>query len=576
VHALVKRLDDAFLDPLELQSDSTLGVPGLLQAIRAGNVLMANMPGTGFLESPALLGFLPALAQDLLGEPLRLPALPTWWCGEAPAMEEALPLLARSVVKTTARGSSLHTEFEPAFGDRLAPGELADWTARIRQDPQAHTLQQWMPASQMPSWSVDATGLGHVAMKPLVLRVFALADGPQSWRVLPGGMTRLTGAHGRSAAMRHGASSADVWVCARQDQPAVSRLTPATVLPTGHRVPVTSRAAENLFWLGRYTERAENSVRLAHQLIALADGEDLPSPALTRWAMQMAHRNGLVPEESAQHPASGHLEQSLRVFERTLIAELGRTADGFSVGFNLACMQQAAQSVRERLSLEQWQLIGSTATELDKAARAACARQDAGRQAAPAALRLLADVSAQLSAITGCQTDRMTRDSGWRLLFIGRLIERLAFLSDTLALALEQQSLGDVAGFEAAVALFDSTITFHARHQQRRNLLTLCDLLVTDDENPRALSWVTRSMRSHLDKLQAQTGHAAHDGAPALSALLPNPDHWQPEDLCAANLPSPEFTALLAALQDSALALSNAMGARFFTLSDGAAKSLMS
>ncbi|ARU05767.1 hypothetical protein CCO03_14695 [Comamonas serinivorans] len=571
VHALIKRLDDGFLDPLELQANSTLGVPGLLQAIRAGHVVMANMPGAGFLESPALLGFLPRLAEQVLGEPLHLPALPTWWCGEQPALDQALPLLDQSVIKPTVRGSRLHADFEPVFGDRLSAPQREAWAARIRQAPSAHTLQQWVPSSQMPSWTVDAHGTGQVTLKSMVLRVYALSTGPQTWRVLPGGMARLSAPHERSAAMRLGASSADVWVSAQAREAHTSRLPQTTVLATRSRPPVTSRAAENLFWLGRYTERAENSVRLARQLLALVDGEDLPSPAVSRWAMRMACRNGLVPDEGTPQATAPHLEQALRVFERTVIADLGKVRDGYSVAFNLSCMQQTAQSVRERLSLEQWQLIQQASTELDHASRAACALQDAGRHAAPAALRLLTDVSARLSAITGCQTDRMTRDSGWRLLFIGRLIERLAFLADTLALALDHQSLTDVAGFEAVVALFDSTITFHARHQQRRNLLTLCDVLVTDDENPRALAWVSQTVRSHLDKLQAQV----KDAGQPLSALLPNPDGWQAEALCLANLPTPLLATLLDELGGGATSLSDALGTRFFTLSD-ASTSVMS
>ncbi len=568
VHGLIKRLDDAYLDPLELQADSALGVPGLLQAIRAGHVRMANMPGTGFLESPALLGFLPALSQQLLGEPLALPSPTSWWCGERPALESALPQLRELVIKPTVQGSALYPDFDTVFTDRLPPDELQAWVRRIWQNPGAHTLQHWAPASQMPSWVPDGRGQGHIGLKSVVLRVFALADGPNSWRVLPGGMARLAGDHA-SAAMRHGSSTADVWVRTQGAIDRSTRIEQAHQLSAMAPPPITSRVAENMFWLGRYTERAENSVRLAQLSLRSLEGEDLPTPELARWLAEMASRNGLLPDE-APNMRSGQLEQGLRVFERTLVNALNEGEQGPSNC--LAGMRNAMQAVRERMSQEQWQLIAQTHDALRTGFAEAHTRLDeGGHSAAQSAMRVLADASAHLSAITGCQTDRMTRDSGWRLLFIGRLLERLSFLSQTLELALADQVLGEVEGFEAVMSLFDSTITFHARHQQRRNLVTLCDLLVLDDENPRALAWVIRSIRSHLDKLAALQGGSQ----PRLAELLPNPDHWDTLQLSTGEHTEAQLIDLLDQLGHVAWALSDAIASRTFTLSAPHAQSLM-
>ncbi len=152
IHTLLKRLDDQFLDPLELRPDSTLGVPGLLQAVRAGNVLVANAPGSDFLESPALLGFLPGLAGHLLGEDLALPALPTWWCGERNAMEEVLPRLSECAIKPTYPGSVQHGSFEAVLGGDLSPRELDEWAGRIARQGDDHTIQAYLPLAQMPTW----------------------------------------------------------------------------------------------------------------------------------------------------------------------------------------------------------------------------------------------------------------------------------------------------------------------------------------------------------------------------------------------------------------------------------------
>ena len=196
IHGLIKRLDDPFLDPLELRSESTLGVPGLLQAIRAGNVLVANAPGSEFLESPALLGFLPALARKLLGQELLLPALSTWWCGERSAMDSALPQLAACAIKPTYLGSQNHEHFASVLGQDLSPREIDEWAGRIALNGDDHTVQAYMPLSQVPTWHADPkAGTGRIAARSAMLRVFAVCDGHQSWRIMPGGLARVARAN---------------------------------------------------------------------------------------------------------------------------------------------------------------------------------------------------------------------------------------------------------------------------------------------------------------------------------------------------------------------------------------------
>lgn len=301
VHGLLKRVDDEYLDPLELRPDSTLGVPGLLQAIRAGNVLVANAPGSAFLESPALLGFLPALSQHLLGEELQLPALPTWWCGERTAMEEALPQLRDCAIKPTYPGSPIHVSFDSVMARDLLPRELDEWAGRIVQQSEEHTVQVYVPLSQMPTWqAADQGATGKVISRPIMLRVFAVADGSKSWRVLPGGLARVAGAGAEMATMQRGGSSADVWALTLGDVDNTTLLqphmTPASLAQ--HKQLVTTRSAENLFWLGRYTERAENAIRLARLTLECLNGEAQSSPPLLAWLSSMAAANTLVMRKS--------------------------------------------------------------------------------------------------------------------------------------------------------------------------------------------------------------------------------------------------------------------------------------
>lgn len=517
VHALIKRLDDEWLDPLELRADSTLGVPGLLQALRAGNLLLANAPGSAPLESSALLGFLPAISEHLLGEPLAMPSLATWWCGEDAALRSVLPLLKGGVIKPTYPRSGLDT----AIGQALSARELDEWSGRMARRPEDYTVQSWLPLSQTPTWDGE-----RILPRSTLLRVFALADGAGGWQVLPGGLVRLAPRGQLVAAMQRGGSSADCWVLTNGpvDHASLTQTQPSSFAIAQQKRPVTSRAAENLFWLGRYTERAENTVRLAEIVLDQLDGEEPGTPALLAWLSAVARENALVL------PDAPDATQSARVFARCLMANLAppphdpQAGSSFSVGFNLGALKAAASQVRERLSREHWKLI-----ELTHAGFVASAAQlaDEAEFATGEAQSMLQEASEMLAAITGSQTDRMVRDDGWRLLSIGRHIERLVTLSRALALGLETGSVHEPAGFEALVALFDSTITFHAQYQQRRDMVALIDLLVLDPDNPRSLAWVVKTLRARLARL----GQSVAPQDAEFARELPDPAHWSLTEL---------------------------------------------
>jgi uncharacterized circularly permuted ATP-grasp superfamily protein/uncharacterized alpha-E superfamily protein len=554
VHGILKRLDDEFLDPLELRSDSHLGVPGLLQAVRAGNVLVANAPGSAFLESTGMLGFLPALSRHLLGEELQLPSLATWWCGERAAMEAVLPQLAASVIKPTYASPGAGA----VLGKSLSRRQVDEWAGRIVREGDEHTVQAYVALSQMPTWK-HGMGGDRILPRSFMLRVFAVADGPQSWRVLPGGLTRIASANLEIASMQRGGSSADTWVLTEGEVDTTTLLQheqPAAEA-AHRRSAVTSRAAENLFWLGRYTERLENTARLARLALEILNGEDQDHPTLLAWLTEVAQSNGLVL------PAVPPATQSRRVFERSLIAGLGDARDANSVGYNLRALRTAASAVRERLSQEQWNVIVRAEQEFSRG----CALVTEDRDySSIEAIRVLDALLGATAAMTGAQTDRMTRDDGWRLLSIGRHLERLGFLASALGWSFDKGSVFDDGGFEAIVSLYDSTITFHAQYQQRHDIPALIDLLVLDRDNPRSLGWVAQTLRGRIAKLSG----SAPGEVPDIALTVPDPGGWQLEAMCRRDEQG-RWVALEELLQectDVSYRLSDDLGARYFTHSD--------
>ena len=568
VDILIKRLDDAWLDPLELRADSTLGVAGLMQVLRAGELIIANTPGSAPLESPALHGFLPGLSESLLGEALQLPSLPTWWCGEPASLADVLPRLSETVIRST------YPELghEAILGPSLSASGLQGVAARIQSAPLRYTAQAYLPLSQNPAWRN-----GHIEPRSTMLRVFALADGAGSWHVLPGGLVRLAPTGQRITSMQRGGTSADCWVLSTDPTSTAAPLhLPSSLLrdagaagaapqvqgpgfaPLVRRRQITSRVAENLFWLGRYTERADHGVRLARIILRGLQGDDRQHPSFLGWMNASAQASGLAREETPSPT------QSRTEFEADLLRAMGPDSGACSLGFNFEAIQRAADQIRERLSPEHRQLIQRLTTTFRRRHR----QFAAGAHGTAQALFALDEASETLAAITGAQTDRMVRDDGWRMLSIGRHIERLATLAETLRLGLECGSLQRISGFEAMLAVFDCSMTFHAEYQQQRDLHALIEMLVLHRDHPRALAWVTSTLRSRLHKLPANQERSVTD----LLIALPDPDRWAASELSDTQV----LVDLLLECRDFAWQLSEQLGLRYFSHADRVGRALVS
>jgi uncharacterized circularly permuted ATP-grasp superfamily protein/uncharacterized alpha-E superfamily protein len=546
VHGLLRRLDDDWCDPLELRPDSALGVPGLLQAARAGTVVMANALGSAFLESPAVQGFLPGIARRLLGDDLQLPSLPTWWCGETAAWHDVQDSLDGKVIRSTyprgGRTSQVH--------DRIS--------ARVEQDPEAWTVQDRLRFSRAPIW-----GGGALSPRPAMVRVYAIADGGGRWHVLPGGMTRVSQREDSSVSMQRGGTSLDTWVLTDGPVDTFSMLPQRLQVDdiVQRRRPVSSRTGENLFWLGRYTERTEQLVRLARVTLLLIDADSDADDPVKRVLSTLAVKKGLAPEGVPT------LAQAPHLFERALLADLGDAKDAASVAYNLQALERASQALRERLSSEQWGLIRKMGEDFAQALEVDADELPTLPQVLPALDRL----ALQLAAVTGAQTDRMTRDHGWRLLTVGRLLERLIGLATRFEAFLDAGgpcgALGSAAGIDLLLELFDSAITFRARYQRHEDLLAITDLLVLDTSNPRAYGGVLRRLRTELRKLPGSEASLQ----PLLARLPIEGAGITLESLRGAGDAqiAVSLRRLSVSLGDAAKSLADEIGVRFFTLAHG-------
>lgn len=492
VHVILRRVDGDSCDPLELRPDSLLGVPGLVEASRRGVVSVVNTLGSSALENPALLAFLPAISEHLLGRQLRVPTVPSWWCGDEDGRREVLARLDELVVRPLSRGAGTAT----VFGWELSNHELDDLRAQIEARPMAWVGQERVLTSGTPTLTDD----GLVARRSL-LRAFAVARN-DSYAVMPGGLTRVApdDGHGRIS-NQNGAIAKDTWVLASEPErltgfwlqtgPVVEGIDPMAQVP--------SRVAENLFWLGRYAERAESVTRLLRVVddrrtefegSANPAGVEALQTLLEAVTRVTATAPGFLGDEAAElrrHP--GHELRRLVVDERR----------PGTVGHAVRNMLGAAYAVRDQLSTDTFLVVGS----LDRTISGI--RDDARAADVQAAL---GKVIQALLSFSGLAQESMVRDLGWRFMDAGRRLERalqlLSLLRATVTRA--RGTASDSLVLESVLSAAESLITYRRRYRSQAQLETLLDLLLLDDGNPRSLAYQLSLVQEDLAALPATGG----------------------------------------------------------------------
>jgi uncharacterized circularly permuted ATP-grasp superfamily protein/uncharacterized alpha-E superfamily protein len=553
VHAILRRQDDDYCDPLELRSDSALGVAGLTDCARRGNVLLGNALGSGVLESGALLGYLPKLSEQLLGEPLKLPSVATWWLGEPAAFEDAWKRLDKLLIKPLERSAR-----EPAlFGADLTSDERIVLRARVAARPQRFVAQEWVHVSQAPVLERNggAASAGdpdkrspHEALVPRTvgLRVFAVAT-PDGYRVMPGGLTRVAfDGDSRVIAMQQGGRSKDTWVLSDEPVNAAFSLLSTTVKVddlVGSRANLPSRAAENLFWYGRYGERCDSSARILRTaILGVLDHAGLQSDGVDP-VILLARRLGLIDDTEdvgvALLRAATQPDQALS----QRLHQLSRTA------FNL----------RDRMSADNWRTLNRLAADR------VFQRGLSTSSRLPLALAWLDRAVTSMTTLSGFVLDGMTRSAGWRFLSIGRRIERLSYLCTTLQVATQE---GRAHGLDWLLDVCDSTGTYRSRYIVAPEWMPVLDILLRDDTNPRSVAFQVKGLTEYIAKLELSHGRFASDVlAPAAAAL---------RELKAQDLhpESPVVAQVLEQMRKSASSVSDELTLKFF--SHAASRSVLS
>jgi uncharacterized circularly permuted ATP-grasp superfamily protein/uncharacterized alpha-E superfamily protein len=489
VSVIFRRLDSDFADPLELRADSALGVPGLVDVIRAGNVVMANALGGGVVESPALDAYLPNASRALFGEELLLSNIPTVWCGTAWGRAESLLRIRRSVVRNAFDAAPLFSRGSSArLGSDLTDEQIAAFADDVERRAATLVVHDLVPLGMAPTFEQ-----GAFTSRPMSLRVFA-AWTPNGYVVMPGGLARVAGDDTvRALSMQSGAASKDVWALARGPVDTFSLLRPPTarveIRRSGNEAP--SRAMDNLFWLARYAERTESLIRLLRAVVLRLAGDT--GFTTTMSAATLAQRLLLplehVTEEAIEEAAAGN---DARLREE--VADLIFEGECKGLQHLLRRVARTAWIARDRLSLDTWRAIDAL-TRADPLTEAVATFDGTGT------LAYLDMLIRQTAALSGLADENMTRGNNWRFFDLGRRIERAfagcRLVRHTLGVAAERES----GAIQLALEVADSAMTYSYRYRSAFQAAPTLDLLVLDASNPRAIAFQVDAVVRHAIEL---------------------------------------------------------------------------
>lgn len=530
VHVIMRRVDDDFCDPLELRADSALGVAGLTEAARRGNVLIANSLGSNLLESGALLGFLPALSRRLLGESLQMPSVATWWCGEPAALDEVIDKLDQLVIKPTFPQLRLPI----VFGQDLKGSARKAFIDDLRSNPSNYVAQELVKLSQAPVWNPGQAG--GLSARAIGLRVYACAT-PNGYVVMPGGLTRVaTGPDARIITMQRGGGSKDTWVQSSAHADSLSTLKRTITSRDLIRddTHLSSRVAENLFWFGRHTERCDNIVRLLRAALSVLFNVEPESrsdewPTIVKlciWFHILKSEALVLDKFSGQSQEQGTKQSQLRrqdvsLTDEQIEAVLLRSAVSPEVPGLAKQKQQlyrTASNLQDRFSTDNWCALNRMVQQ----------EADSNHKLTQSeAMSLLDEAAASIMTLAGFALDGMTRDLGWRFLSMGRRLERLQFQSLVLQRALAMSSNSRL---DWLLELSDSAVTYRARYRAQPEWLPVLDLLLLDESNPRSIVFQLDGIVQSLNKIKRSYGSFGDNQLATLKeevfSLVPDTDFY--------------------------------------------------
>lgn len=488
VDVILRRVDDDYCDPLELRNDSRLGVAGLLQAYRLGHIGIANPLGSGILQNPGLLAFLPSLCQYFLNQELKLPSVASWWCGQKKECDFVIKHLDKMAIKPLYKTPGNQV----VFGHQLSKEQQQELIKRIQHQPHLYVGQEQITFSTTPSLIN-----GHIEARNSILRTFAVSNG-ESYTVMPGGLTRVAQEKEQFAVSNQfGAVNKDTWIL-RNTKHSNEKSTPIYKDKTPlHPVsePLTSRAADNLFWTGRHFERIQNAARLMriilHKQNNLLIGQDtVKQQCLNNLLCALTHLTSTYPGFISNQPLSD-LEQKKEILD--LLQDKGRYG---SIAHSIDSFFHSAYNVRDLWSQDTWHCIDS----IQHFWHNQVANMNHPH---PRMSHYLSELSTRMAAFSGFTAESMSREFGWLLLQIGRTLEHaLATISILRSTMVNMQPHAHMSQLMESILLAtDSFSLYQRRYRSVPKIKLVLDLLLKDPNHPHSLLFQLHYLNQSITKL---------------------------------------------------------------------------
>ncbi|MGJ4790078.1 circularly permuted type 2 ATP-grasp protein [Leptospira koniambonensis] len=477
VDVIFRRVDDWYMDPLELKGDSLLGVPGILGAVRAGTITVANPIGSGFLENRAIHAYLPSLCKFYLGEDLILPNVPTLWMGDENSRKEVFTNPHKYAIKPAIR-----SPLDPSvFLSTLKESEMLELRTKVEARPERYVAQEILAGSTSPIFSGDSEEL---LIGKSVLRTFTCLS-ENGYTCMPGGLVRVSPkADELIITNQRGAISKDLWILASEEKKEFSLL-PGQIgrMPIkrkGSGIP--SRVADNMFWMGRYAERAENMSRLlretVHKILEAEESYEKEQfsillgilDQLSGYSLGFFETNGLDSLESIR--------------EKIFQLATSPYSSG-SIRHDLNFFVGSTKAVRDRISDDTRYLISRLESETPR------------NSSYDEVLEYLQKLVNLFASLSGLANESMSRETGYYFLDMGKRLERAQFIARLLLSTIERTSVYNKSMFESLLNVNDIRITYRRRYKYRVEAESVVDILIFDESNPRSLAFQLERLREN-------------------------------------------------------------------------------
>ncbi len=495
VDVILRRVDDVYCDPVELREDSQLGIPGLLQVVRNGNVGIANPLGSGILENPGLMPFMQQLCRYFFSEDLILPTIASWWCGQPSEMNYVIDNLATLVVKKIHRSATGSSAID---GASLSHEQLSELRSQIQMNPNLYVGQEKVEISYTPSLIN-----GKIEPRKVLFRNF-LAGTPEGYVAMAGGLCRTSSEAGNFLISNQlGGFSKDAWVLSPEPGRVIHTLKDVNSFSAGgftNMLP--SHAAENLFWVGRYTERLLGNARFLRTVMQfLAEGNKLKT-----YNNEQTERNLLIAFTHYSYTYPGFTgEKKEEIFHdpwKELRDILFNSKRAGGIRNNFLLFNRAIHEVRDHWSTDTWRVIRKVDEELN---------EDNNQQSHLQMLHTLDDLITSMVAFIGLNRESISREQGWIMLDLGRKIEQslllISMLKATMTASLSEQVEYNL--LQAVLMSNENLVNYRYKYRLPVQNSLVLDLMLFDPNNPRSLTYQVDRLKAHLQNLpKTNNGHA--------------------------------------------------------------------